>query len=236
MGWTYLAESADSPSPWCPGSGQLPTVKTTDTLRGFFFHGWQTAPFPLHRSGTTCEHCDGTGIYPASTSSTGASPARTSALRALEQGWTASALGFSLRLSGSFARFDRATCSWRMLQPSLFEGSIASPVSWPRSGLIVDGICYELAMWERPKKEKDGGFWPTPTARGYKSPGLSRTRKAHATRRQALPLSVVFKERFGYRLPPSFVEYLMGYDPQHTVCAPWAMQWYQRKPERHSVD
>jgi hypothetical protein len=93
--------------------------------------------------------------------------------------------------------------------------------------MIAGGTCYELAMWERPTKEKDGGSWPTPTARDYKSPGISAQRARRDKYRTALPLSVVFKERFGYRLPPSFVEYLMGYAPQHTVLEPWAMQWFR---------
>ncbi len=165
MVWIYLAESADSPAPYCRGCDPSPTVKTSDTLRPFFFHGWRTAPFPPRPSGTTCEHSHGTGIYPESISSMGASLVRTLAVQVAERAWMARALSFSLRLFDSFARFDRDSSSWKTFQPSLFEGSIESPPQWPRSGMTVAGTAYELSTWERRTLETDGGYLPTPMAK-----------------------------------------------------------------------
>lgn len=237
MAWIYLAESEDSPWPWRPGSDRSPTVSETDTAKLRFCRGCGTVQFHALQFGTTSPRsylscCPDREL----TSSMAASPARTSLCAGLAKAWRASALDFSLRLRGSFARFDRPSSSWKTLQPSLFEGSIRSPPTWPRSGMTVAGTCYELAMWERPTKENAGGFWPTPTARDYKSPGVSAQRARRDKYRTALPLSVVFKERYGYRLPPSFVEYLMGYAPQHTVSAAWAMQWFRNAPAKRSAD
>lgn len=244
MAWTYLAESVDSHWPWHPGSGQSPTVKSIAIAKLCFCAGCETVCFLELLSGTTsprsylscCPERRGGG---ASTSFTADSPARTSALRAFERGWKVSALGYSLRLSGSFAIFDRASFSWRTCQPSLFEGWTASPSSFPRSGMTHDGTCYALAMWERRTIENDSGFYPTPLAMDYRGPGLSRQRLARSRDNRSLPLSTAFKIRHGYRLPASFVEYLMGYAPRHTVLEPWAMQWFRSvrgKPSAASRD
>ncbi|WP_299643171.1 hypothetical protein [Devosia sp.] len=73
--------------------------------------------------------------------------------------------------------------------------------------------------------ENDGGFWPTPCARDYRSPGTSVARSRMGGGGQ--PLSVAFKQRFGHRLTASFVEYLMGYAPRHTALSPWATAWFR---------
>lgn len=238
MAWTYLAGSVASLSRWLPGSDPWPTVRQTPIARPYCCLEWPMAVCPQRLSGMTCVRSEATCFRVAATSSMAVFRAKTSALLAMEGAWKASALGFSLRLRASFAIFDRHSSSWRMCQPSLFEGWIKSPESWPRAGMTVGGTCYELATWEHTTRENAGGSWPTPTARDWKGPGLSRSRKALANSRRMLPLSVVFKERFGYRLPASFVEYLMGYAPLHTVCAPWAMQWFRNaraKPSKDSV-
>lgn len=237
MAWIYLAGSVASLSRWLPGSDPSPIVKQTPTAKPYCCLEWPMAVCPRRLSGMTCAHSGATWSQGGGvTSFTAASPARTSALLAMERAWKASALGFSLRSRASFAIFDLLSSSWRTCQPSLFEGWIKSPESWPRAGMTVGGTCYELATWERTTRESAGGSWPTPTARDWKGPGLSRSRKALANSRRMLPLSVVFKERFGYRLPASFVEYLMGYAPLHTVCAPWAMQWFRSARAKPSKD
>lgn len=235
MAWIYLAASADSASPWNHGCEQSPTVKTTDTLNPFCFHEWQTASSLSLPYGTMCELYTGE-CFPELTSSLADSPAKTLALQAMEKAWVESALSFSLRLQDSRARFDRDSFSWKMLQPSLFEGLIESPPNFPRSGMTVGGTCYELAMWERPIKENDGGSWPTPVARDSRSHGQSNSRRRLDKHRTSLPLSQVFKDRFGYRLPPNFVEYLMGYVPRHTVLDAWAMQWFRSARAKPSKD
>jgi len=42
-----------------------------------------------------------------------------------------------------FATYDRASCSWRTSQPSLFEDLLASPPTWPKSGTWDLGAAYE---------------------------------------------------------------------------------------------
>lgn len=41
--------------------------------------------------------------------------------------------------------------------------------SWPKEGMIVDGVIYPLVMWERNTKGKDGFCWPTPMLKDAKT-------------------------------------------------------------------
>lgn len=235
MAWIYLAAQADSRLPWCPGCDPSPIVKSTPTAKAFFFRGWQMAPFQPRPSGTTCEHFDGTGIYPLSTSSMEARPARILALREVSTAWRATEAKWFSRCLDWSMKFDQPSCSWKTSLGFASSGLGSSSVDSPRSGMTVDGTFFPLMTWERRTRVKGCGLWPTPTARDYSSPGLSRSRRALERSRYAKPLSVVFKERHGYRLPASFCEYLMGYAPRHTVSAPWAMLWFRSARAKRSV-
>jgi hypothetical protein len=95
----------------------------------------------------------------------GASRVRTSALpaKAPELMVLARASGGTWR--ASLAKFDRASSSWRTAQQSFFGESDESSVTWPRSGMTVDGQCWELAMSALRMSVNDSGLWvPTPCA------------------------------------------------------------------------
>ena len=66
-----------------------------------------------------------------------------------------------------WAYYDRATSSWKMSQDSLplteDTPSVRSSVTWPTSGMTVNGRCYPLPMWERRTSASASGSWPTPT-------------------------------------------------------------------------
>lgn len=198
MAWTYLAESAESPWPYRLGCDQLPTVNQINSVVQFYCRACQTVQFLPLLSGMTLER----SFHPCCrekelTLSMGDFPARISALQELEQAWQDSEAGYFLKSLASFGTFDQPSYSWKMSQLSLFEGWTASPAKWPRAGMIVDGTCYELQTSERRTKEIAGGYLPTPTARDYKSPGISRKRQSIGGGGQ--PLSVEFKIRFGHK-------------------------------------
>lgn len=96
------------------------------------------------------------------------------------------------------------------------------------------GRLYQPVSLEPNTCAKGGGYWPTPCARDYRSPGVSRQRKAHLEERRGLPLSLWFKITHGTRLFPTFVELMMGYRQKYTALEPWAMQWYRSKLGRRS--
>lgn len=67
--------------------------------------------------------------------------------------------------SGSFARYDRNTSSWKTYQPSLLTNTLEPySDSWPKAGMIVDGIGYELQTLVRRIKGKGSGSWRTPAS------------------------------------------------------------------------
>ena len=64
-----------------------------------------------------------------------------------------------------FARWDRATSSWRTPQCSLLEGLDEFSETWPRWGMMRDGACSAQLMPAHLTGETESGLlghWPTP--------------------------------------------------------------------------
>lgn len=79
-----------------------------------------------------------------STSSAAASPARTSASPAREQGSTGLARVFGQSTPVSLASYDPATSSWRTSQLSLLEEWAEFSETWPRAGMTRNGTAFQL--------------------------------------------------------------------------------------------
>jgi len=104
------------------------------------------------------------------------SRARTSVLRGLVRAWGVSEADYFSRSYGLLAKFDRNLSSWKMSQGSLLVEDGELPPPYPRYGMIVDGECYPLMIWERRILERDGFAWPTPTIHGNNNrKGASKT-------------------------------------------------------------
>lgn len=124
---------------------------------------------------------------PPSTSSVGASPARTSASLEVARAWLENARGSGSSSRASFARFDPASSSWRTSQLSLLEGSTEFSGTLPRSGSMRSGRLYERPTLVRPTDGKGSSWsrgeypslsswarlWPTPTAGDEKASGAA---------------------------------------------------------------
>ena len=138
------------------------------------------------RFGTMCRaSMDGHGedlsmSYPA------AFRAKTFPAREKEQESREPEAGSGERCSESFARFDRDTRSWR-IHPCLFpEDSPLFLGTWPKSGIMRHGVCWELPTLEHPTSATEFGFlrripdgetfFHTPTCGGLD--GGSNSRKA----------------------------------------------------------
>jgi len=67
------------------------------------------------------------------------------------------------RWQGLLARYDPDTHSLRTVQCSLLEDLNESLQTWPRWGLMQNGECWEQAMSAPPTKEKESGYWLTPS-------------------------------------------------------------------------
>ena len=172
--WLYLPPSASSPSapasegstsgsssPSETGAELWVTSSGKPTLRPYSWRGWATRPWMKLLSGTT---------LPPSTADRGAerwisslrgSPASPGAT--LERGEEPMTNGGSGPSSRRFyARWSRATSSWRMFQASLVEeGSARYLGDWPRSGSMRSGRCSEQRTLELPTEEIGSSSWPT---------------------------------------------------------------------------
>ena len=93
-----------------------------------------------------------------------ASLVRTSASRAKERESTVSDPGYGEKWHGSLAKYDPDSRSWKTAQHSLIEDSDECSVTWPRSGMTVDGQCYLLPMLGRRTVASESGLWQTPVA------------------------------------------------------------------------
>ena len=142
-----------------------------------------------------------------------------------------SAVGCGHTWLASLGRYDPDTHSLRTAQCSLFEDSIESSVTLPRWGMMRDGECLELPMWERLTKEIEYGLWATPTVNGnYNRKGLTKTSgdglatqvkkwptpTAHNAKETAAPSEArrntpTLASQPGGKLNPDWVEKLMGW-------------------------
>ena len=217
--------------------------------------------------------------------STEDSPARTLALPAAEQAWAESEADYSSRSSGSLAKYDLDSSSWRTSQRLLFEEQNELLANFAAYGMTVDGSLYRLQTSEQTTKENDGGCWPTPCARDHHPNGMkpgSKVDLGNAVKMWPTPTSRDWKgpqaneykqmrgeetkfkmeslpgavgqyptpaanpsrglrsgepndknrirlEPTGGQLNPTWVEWLMGYPSEYTVCEPWAIAWFQPK-------
>ena len=65
---------------------------------------------------------------------------------------------------GSFACYDPDTLSWKTHQLSFLEDSTSYSEIWPKSGMMRDGLCYQLPQSVPPTLGRGGGASvPTPT-------------------------------------------------------------------------
>ncbi len=65
--------------------------------------------------------------------------------------------------SNVFARYDRNTRSWRTSQVSLLTNTLDEfSGTWPKAGIMLDGVCCRQPMSELPTKGKGSGLWHTP--------------------------------------------------------------------------
>ena len=71
--------------------------------------------------------------------------------------------------SGSFARYDPLTFSWKTSQISLITGTL-EPYSetWPRQGSMRNGTVSQAPISMRHRSDRGSSYCPTPTARDFR--------------------------------------------------------------------
>lgn len=245
MAWIYSAELEDSPWDSPSGSDQSRIVITIPTAKLSYCNECGRVIWLELQSGMTLRpyrpKCCRKSI-----SSTAASPARTSALRAMAKAWKESEAGYFLKSQDWLGSFDPPLFSWRTCQQSLFEDLREFLWSSLRSGTTVGGRLFQPKKLEPAISENDGSYLPTPTATegGYNQGGgmgrCGAIRPTLATIAKTLPTPMArdwkgaggknrksqdLPRTMGGSLNPQFVEELMGFPIGWTGLEPWAMLW-----------
>lgn len=74
-----------------------------------------------------------------------------------------------------FATYDPASSSWRTSGRIYRSDSGTYSATWPDSGSMQNGECFEHPTWERRIREPGSSLLPTPMAREYKGPNIEHT-------------------------------------------------------------
>ena len=98
-------------------------------------------------------------------------PAKTSAAQEKAQVLKANVAACGLNTPELLASYDHDTSSWRTSQHCLVEGLTVFSERWPRSGMMQNGIAYQLQPLVRLTDETEYGLWPTPTTDGFAAEG-----------------------------------------------------------------
>lgn len=178
MGWIFLAVSEESQKHSKDTLSPSLTVKMSDTRKRYSYREWLQEIFRLLQYGTTLKR-SGEATCPGSILSTEVSPARTLVLQDAEKVWGGAEAVFFSRSSGSLAKYDPDSSSWKTSQRLLFEEQSESLESFAAYGMTVDGEFYPLQTWGRIIKENGGGYLPTPRETdGSGGAGLNRIQGA----------------------------------------------------------
>lgn len=150
------------------------------------------------------------------------SRARTSARRERAVALTVNDLASGAKWRELWARFDPYTSTWRTLQPSFLEDSEESLRTWPRWGTSANGECWALPTLAPITSATDSGLLlPTPTKSwSVRGPGLSNNMENLRMNRGTTEATLKIVSLVGWRWPPSFVEWMMG----------WPLQWTELRP------
>ena len=156
----------------------------------------------------------------------------------------------------SLAWLDLNTSSWKTFQQSFLTDWELFSETWPRWGLMHDGVVYALQTVEQVTDEIDGGYLPTPTVCGnHNIKGASKTSGdglvTALLKRQQFPTPNAFHGKNVGRLDelggkgnkfrkhpdgkqllnPLFVEELMGFPIEFTVLKDSETPKFRSKPQ-----
>lgn len=218
-GSTYSQESEECPSHCKNGLDPSHTAKSTHTVKRCYSKEWPTGQFARLPYGTTSHHFR-VILFPHSwISFTEVAHARDSALQDLRKAWKMSEADCFTRCCVWPKKSSPRSYSLKTY-PQLPPGE-----DWwllkrlPRWGMIAAGVLYPLRPLERPTKEKDGSYLPTPTARATPDCPSERKRKSPS-------LNCILNQKngsYGLKTNPRYVEWMMGYPLGWTELKPLEM-------------
>ena len=166
------AESAGSNSDCEDGARPFAMLNSTVMHKQSSAKIWRRVISTLLRYGMTLQLSDEMKLSKSdeSTQLQGDFPVRTSVVPAKVWESQENGAGFSSRLSGSFAWYDRESSSWKTYQRYLIGEWIEFSQSWPKAGMMLDGAVCRQPELERITKDSGGGVWPMPTQEMWPTP------------------------------------------------------------------
>ena len=186
MSWLYLPELvADCSQADCLGGAQSAPSKSTNTASASCSSDSETGASISSPSGTTCEPLTDARGVERWMSSLRDSPA--SHFQSQDNSVVQTTNEICGRQPHEYlTKYDRDSRSWKTCQRSLLADTL-EPFSgtWPRSGSMLDGMCFQQRALEHPISASGSGLWPVPSPMAGDA---QSARNATATR---------------YRIPPT---------------------------------
>lgn len=128
----------------------------------------------------------------------------------------------------SLAKYDRSTHSWKTVPCSLFGDSVPFSPTWPRWGMMRDGVVYRQEKPGHLTKGTVSGYLPTPMASDSRDRGnVSNT---SIQRRIDIGKQVGLSMLFAKEPCPMCVEGMMGWPLGWTDLSPLGMGKTQEQP------
>ena len=176
-----------------------------------------------------------------------ASPVKTSPPQAKAQASKEAAPVCGPRWRGSSVKWDHDSSSWKTAPSSPDGVSMSFSGTWPRWGVMRDGVCSEHATPARLTSASACGSWLTPTRNDSQPSGIKAATMMlralagevvpgmyHRLRSQVAALALQAGEGFG-PLNPTWVEWLMGWPLGWTDLRASAMDRFQQWRRSHGV-
>lgn len=263
MSWLFsraLVEEFSAPS---SSNGELSApLNVMPTLHKFWHNGKTMDCSNLSRFGLMCRVLTDDHGEALLMSYLAASRARTSASQAKALASKVNAADCGRRWPGLLARYDRDSCSWKTVQPSLLGDSDEFLETWPRYGMTRNGVSYLRPTLKLRTSANDSGLWPTPVAsdtgsrlKPYAQGGtplslavklwptptaMTRTGGAAlckwgGSRSREKLRTMVSSEELNGPLNPQWVEWLMGWPIGWTDLQPLATDKYREWLQQHGA-
>ncbi len=122
---------------------------------------------------------------------------------------------FGQKCLESFAHFDQGTSSWKTSQRSLFGGMSEFLETWPRSGSMVNGKCYQRAPSVRHIHGKECFTFSTLTVISCEHPGRTKV-KPHQQSCLSAELARRDDWKTGGQHNPNHAAWFMGFPESWT--------------------
>jgi hypothetical protein len=150
-----------------------------------------------------------------------------------------------------FASYNHDSRTWRTSQVCLLTNTLDEySETWPKAGLMLDGVCYPQPSAVRPIKGNAYGYLlPTPAAQDWKDANCPSEHNLWPTasasdwkgsskagqRRGQLTDPAMGVIQAGGKLNPTFVEWLMGWPLGWTDLKPLEMDKFQQWQQQHGI-